>query len=69
MIELAMTYPADLDQLSQQGATIGRHQELLQGLLEGLSSLKERNDHELKAIMEKVMELAQRLSATSEKLQ
>lgn len=58
-----MTDPADLDQLhhavSLQGATIGRHHELLQGLLEGLSSLTESHDHGLKAIMEQIRELAQ----------
>ena len=50
-----MTDPADLDQLRQavslQGATIGRHEELLQGRLEGLSSLTEGPDYGLKAIL------------------
>ena len=68
-----MTDPADLHQLchtvSLQGATIRRHEELVQGLLEGLRSLTECHDQGLKAIMEKIRELAQRLPATSEKSQ
>ena len=68
-----MTDPADLNlhhhAVSLQGATIGRHEELLQSLLEGFSSLMEHHEHGLKAIMEQVRELAQRLSATSEKPQ
>ena len=55
-----MTDPADLDLLrhavSLQGATIGRNEELLQGLLEGLSSLTEGHDYGLKAIMEQIRE-------------
>ena len=66
-----MTDPADLDQLlhavSLQGATIGRPQELLLGLLGGLRSLTERHNHGLKVIMEQIRELAQRLPPTSGK--
>ena len=43
-----MTDPADSDQLhnavSLQGATIGRHEELLQCLMEGLHTWAERHD-------------------------
>jgi hypothetical protein len=68
-----MADPADFDQLhhavSLQGSTIRRHEELLQGLLERLSFLMERHNHGIKAIMEHIRELAQRLPVTSEKPQ
>ena len=65
-----MTDPTDLDQLhhivSLQGATIGRHEELFQELLEGLRSLMECHDQGFKAIMEKIHEVDHRQHATSE---
>ena len=65
-----MTDPADLNQLhhivSLQGATIGRHEEVLQDLLEGLHSLTECHDQGFKAIMEQISELAHRQHVMSE---
>ena len=62
-----MTDSAELNQLrhtvSLQGATIGRHEELLLDLLEGLRSLTERHDQ---AIMEQIRELAHRWSTNTE---
>ena len=56
LYELAMTDPADSDQLhtavSSQGATIGRHKELLRGLMEGFQTLAERHDHALNTLLE-----------------
>ena len=65
-----MTDPVDLDQLchavSLQGVSIGRHEELLLDLLDGLRSLTERHNQGFKAIMEQISELAHRQPATSE---
>lgn len=65
-----MTDPADLDSIqhavSLQGATIGRHEELLQDLLEGLNSLTEHHDQGFKGTMELIKELTHRLSAIPE---
>ena len=50
-----MTGPADPDQLrnsiSSQGASIGRHEELLRGLLEGVQTLAERHDRALAMLL------------------
>ena len=51
-----MTDPADLDQLrnaiSSQGAIIGRHKELLRGLMEGFQDVAESHDLALDALRE-----------------
>ena len=52
-----MTDPADSDQLrnaiSSQGATTGRHEELLRGLMVGFQTLAERYDCTLNTLLEK----------------
>jgi hypothetical protein len=54
--QLAMTDPADSDQLhntvSLQGATIGRHEKLLQCLLEGHHTLAECHDQAINTLLE-----------------
>ena len=51
-----MTDPADLDQLcnaiSSQGALIGRHEELLCGLMEGVQDVAESHNLALNALRE-----------------
>ena len=53
-----MTDPADLDQLryaiSSQGATTGRHEELLRGIMEGFQATADRHDQALDMLREHV---------------
>jgi hypothetical protein len=64
-----MTDPADSDKLhntvSLQGATIGRHEELLHNLVEGLHILAERHDHAFHALLEQFCGLSTRQQATT----
>ncbi|XP_071210165.1 uncharacterized protein [Salvelinus alpinus] len=68
--ELAMTEPADSDQLcntvSSQGATIGRHKELLHNLMEGFHTLAEYHDDAVSALLELLRGLSIRQPATTE---
>ena len=65
-----MADPADLDQLrntvSLHGATIGRHEELLQNLMEGLHTLAERHDQGFKSLLEQFRGLSIRKHVTTE---
>jgi hypothetical protein len=65
-----MTNPADSDQLhntvSLHGATIGRHVELLQNLMEGLHTLAERHDQGFKSLLKQFHGLSIRQHATTE---
>jgi hypothetical protein len=70
-----MTGPADLDQLpnavSSQGATIGRHENLLHGLMEGFQAVVERHDLALDALREQFCGLPTRqptMTVTSQPL-
>ena len=50
-----MTDPADLDQLRNaisQGATVGRHEESLHGLMEGFQAVAQLQDQALEALRE-----------------
>ena len=64
-----MTDPADLDQLrnaiSSQGATIGRHEKLLHGLMEGFQDVAKRHDLALDALREQFRGLLTRQSTTT----
>ncbi|KAM9416128.1 LOW QUALITY PROTEIN: SH2 domain-containing adapter protein E-like [Salvelinus alpinus] len=57
-----MTDPADLDQLrnvvSSQGVTIGRHEELLQSLMEGFQTLAECQDRAFNTLLEQFRKLS-----------
>ena len=63
-----MTDPADSDQLcntvSSQGATIGRHEEILHYLMEGFHTLVEH--HAISAMLEQFRWLSIRQQATTE---
>ena len=64
-----MTAPADSNQLrntiSSQGATIGRHEELLRGLMEGFQTLAELHDRALNTFLEQFRGLSVRQSTTT----
>lgn len=64
-----MTNTADSGQLRNavcsQGATIGRHKELLYGLMEGFQTFAERQDHAFNTLLEQFRGLSVRQPATT----
>ena len=68
-----MTDPADSDQLRNavclQGATIGRHEELLQNLMEGFHILEEQHDQGFNSLLEQFCRLSVKQQGTTENSQ
>ena len=68
-----MTDPADSDQLrntvSSLGATIGKHEELLQVLIEGFQTLAECQDRAFNTLLEQFLGLSVRQPTTNVTLQ